>query len=349
VTGLPPVWLGPVSLHFPPGNVAVADLPELPGLPPGRRDHLLSLGIDRVHRFGPAGDGLPGPAGQDGDSPPDGEVDLAAVAATDALARAGVPAAELDALIVVQGRAPRYLLASQATRLQDRIGAARATTLSVGDLGCVSVSAALDVGVAMLRGRPAWRHVLVAMGSVTATPERYRPPMTVLGDAGAAVLLNRSGGRYGWVDHTLRSDGRYADLFRIDYRDVPSGNWREVCADEPTYSFRLALESRHRFRALNDDLLAAYGLTTGKLDAILMQNLSRGSLAFWQDALDVRFSDVCARNLARYGHLGPIDVLANLDLAAPTVPAGGHVLVMNSSPVAAWSSTLLVRGRDGEW
>ena len=346
MTGLPPVWLGPISLYLPPDVVAVTDLPERATLPPGCRDHLLSLGIDRVHRFGLAADGALPPAAANGDRVPDGEVDLAATAAADALDRAGLPAADLDALILVQGRAPRYLLASQATRLQERIGATRATTLSVGDLGCVSVSAALDVGVAMLRGRPAWRHVLVAMGALAATPQRYRPPMTVLGDAGAAVLLNRSGGRYGWVDHALRSDGRYADLFRIDYRDVPAAEWREVCTDEPTYSFRLALESRYRFRSLNDELLEAHGLATDGLDAILMQNLSRGSLAFWQDALDVRFADACVRNLARYGHLGPIDVLANLEVAAPTVPAGGHVLVMNSSPVAAWSSTLLVRGRD---
>ncbi|WP_305787969.1 hypothetical protein [Symbioplanes lichenis] len=333
-----PVWLGPVSLHLPPDVVAVRDLPELADLAPGSRDHLLSLGIDRVHRFRPA----------PGDGTPDGEVELATVAAADALARAGLPAAELDALVLVQGRAPRYLLSSQVTRVQERIGATRATVLSVGDLGCVSVSAALEVGVAMLRGRPAWRHVLVAMGSLAATPRRYRPPMTVLGDAGAAVLLNRSGGRYRWVDHALRTDGRYADLFRIDYRDVPADRWREVCTDEPAYSFRLALESRRRLGTLTTELLDAYGLTTGKLDGLLMQNLSRGSLAFWQEALDVRFSDVCARNLARYGHLGPIDVLANLEAAAPELPPDGHVLVMNSSPVAAWSGTLLVRDRDGD-
>ncbi|WFE54784.1 hypothetical protein [Micromonospora sp. WMMD1155] len=332
-----PVWLGPVSVHHPPEAVAVAELPEVAALPAARRDHVLSLGIDEVrclrdHR-GRAGPGA--------------EVDLAAAAAHQALARADLAADDLDALILVQGRAPQYLLASEATRLQARIGATRAATLSVGDLGCVSVSAAIDVGVALLRGRPAWRHVLVAMGAVAATAERYRPPMTVLGDAGAAVLLGRETGRWGWIDHRLRSDGTYADLFHIDYRDVPSNRWRETCSDELTYSFRLAMESRNRLRDLNREVLATRDLTPDRLDAVLMQNLSRGAFAFWQGALDVKIGDACPANLARYGHLGPIDVLANLDDTAADVPPGGHVLVMNSSPVAAWSSALLVRGTGG--
>ncbi|RKN45343.1 3-oxoacyl-ACP synthase [Micromonospora endolithica] len=331
-----PIWLGPVSVHLPAETVAVAALPEVAALPAARRDHVLSLGIDEIRCLRDH-DGRPGPGA---------EVDLAAAAAQEALNRAGLAAEDVDALILVQGRAPRYLLASEATRLQARLGAIRATTLSVGDLGCVSVSAALDVGVALLRGRPAWRHVLVAMGAVAATEGRYRPPMTVLGDAGAAVLLGREPGRWGWLDHAQRSDGSYADLFHIDYRDVPARHWRETCADEPTYSFRLAMESRSRLRDLNREVLAARGLTPDRLDAVLMQNLSRGAFAFWQGALGVTIGDACPTNLARYGHLGPIDVLANLDDTAATVATGGHVLVMNSSPVAAWSSALLVRGTD---
>ena len=74
-----------------------------------------------------------------------------------------------------------------------------------------------------------------------------------------------------------------------------------------------------------------------------MQNLAAGAFAFWQDALDLKIADVCRQQLARYGHLGSIDVLLNLEAVAPSVPPGGWVLVMNSSPVAAWCSALLRR------
>jgi 3-oxoacyl-[acyl-carrier-protein] synthase III len=324
--------LGPVSSWFPDQVTPVGNLPELAGLGEARRRQVEALGIDQVH----CADGL-------------SEVDLAANAARLALERAALPAGELDALILVQGRAPRYLLASDATRLQALLGADQALAFGIGEMGCVSVSAALTVGSALLATRPGFRRVLIAMGSRAATPSRYRPPMTVLGDGGAAVLLTTSGGgRYALVDHLMRSDGRYSDLFRIAYRDAPSKLWTEECADEPTYSFRLAVESRNRLGELNGELLKRNGLGTGDLAAVLMQNLAAGAFAFWEDALDVAIHPACRANLARYGHLGSIDVLLNLEQAAATMRPGDHVLVMNSSPVAAWSSALLRRLPDGE-
>lgn len=316
-----PATLGPVATWFPPRTVRVADLPEVAELPAGRRQHLLSLGIDEVR----CADGL-------------SEVDLAGNAAKAALDRAGIGADDLSGLVLVQGRAPDYLMASEATRLQARIGASRAFTLSVGELGCVSVSAALSVGA----GLPGMTHVLVASGVRIPTPRRYRPPMTVLGDGGAAVVLSHTGGPgLEIVDHLMESDGRYADLFRIDYRASDASGWVEECADERVYTFRLAMDSRARFLDINDRLLRRNGLRIDDMHAVLTQNLARGAYAFWQDVLGVPVHQSCAANLARYGHVGPIDVLLNLGDAARAVPPGGHVLVMNSSPVAAWSSTLL--------
>jgi 3-oxoacyl-[acyl-carrier-protein] synthase III len=321
----PGVLLGPVATWFPDRVAAVGQLPELAELPPQRRDHALALGIDQVRV-----------------APEMSEVDLAERAAREVLRRSGLAARDLDGLILVQGRAPQYLMSSEATRLQERLHADRAFTLGVGELGCVSVSAALTVGSSLLRGHQGWRHVLVAMGVKAVTRTRYRAPMTVLGDGGGAVLLSTSGtGGFELVDHGLRTDGKYADLFRIDYRDTPQRQWTERCADEPTYSFRLAVESRNRFQELNREVLARNDVQPGEQAAVLMQNLAAGAFTFWEDALDLSIHDACRRNLARYGHVGPVDVLANLAEAAPDVPAGGVVMVMNSSPVAAWSTTLL--------
>ena len=323
--------LGPVATWFPPRVDLVAELPELASCSAARRQHALAVGVERVHNA----DEL-------------SEVDLAEPAAEQALQQAGLRAAELDALILVQGRAPRYLLASDATLLQARLGASRALTLGIGELGCVSVSAAITVGAALLRANPGYRTVLLATGSRTATPARYRSPMTILGDGGAAVLLTRAGHgagrtRYELVDSELRSEGRYADLYRIDYRDPPQAQWVEECTDEVTYSFRLAVESRKRFDELNRDVLERNGIERGDLAAVLTQNLASGAFAFWRDALEMEIHPACRRNLAAYGHLGSIDILLNLESAAPTLPAGATVLVLNSSPVAAWSSTLLRR------
>ncbi|MEU0538410.1 3-oxoacyl-ACP synthase [Nocardia sp. NPDC005978] len=328
MTAATPITLGPAALVFPETTCAVADLAELELLPEQRRAHALALGIDRI------------PC-----APDSSELDLAAEAASAALTRSGLPAAELDVLLLVGGRAPQYLLASEATRLQHRLGATRAFVTSVGDLGCVSISAAFTVAAALLRGSDQVRTVLVVTAAKAPTPARYRAPMTLLGDGGGAVLLTKDtpAGRYELTDHLVHSDGRYADLFRIDYRDVPVRDWTEDCADEATYSFRLAVESRKRFEAMNAEVLARNGLQLFDIESVLMQNLSAGAFAFWEEALGVRIDRACRDNLARYGHLGSLDVLVNLELAAAQQHPGDYALLMNSSPVAAWSTTLLRR------
>lgn len=322
------IGVGPVATWFPGTEVRITDLPELDALSEARREHALSLGIDAVRSA----------AGSN-------EVDLAAPAASAALRRAGLDAAELDALLLVQGRAPQYLLASEATRLQHALGADNAFVTGVGELGCVSVSAALRLAAALLRGEQGCRNVLIATAAQAPTRMRYRAPMTVLGDGAAAAVLSSDATdcRFELLDLSVRSDGRYADLFRIDYRNVPSGQWVEECLDEPTYSFRLAVESKKRFATMNAELLARNGLDAGAVATVLMQNLSVGAFAFWAEALQLDIDAVCAENLARYGHLGAVDVLINLDRAAADLRPNATTLLLNSSPVAAWSSAVLRR------
>lgn len=321
------VLLGPVATWFPDRIAAVATLAELADLPTNRREHALALGIDTVR----TADGMT-------------EVDLAAEAARAALDEAGLAAAELDALILVTGRAPQYLLASEATRLQHRIGAARAFTTAAGDLGCVSVSAALTLAASLVRADAHCRNVLVVTAARTPTRNRYRAPMTLLGDGAAALLVTTSGpGRWEFVDQIVRSEGKYADLFHIDYRDIGSGDWAEVCADESTYSFRLAVESKKRFDAIIPELLRRNGIQDSEVGPILMQNLSAGAFAFWEEALDRPVDKVCRTNLAAYGHLGSMDMMINLDAVAATRAPGAYALLLNSSPVAAWSAGLLRR------
>jgi len=322
-----PITVQAVAAVSPGTPLSIADLPELNQLPPTQREFALSLGIDEVWSAGERT-----------------EVDLAAEAASAVLVQAGLDADELDALVVVQGRAPDYLMASEATRLQARLRARRAVTLSVGDLGCVSSSAALMTAQGLFAVNPEWRTVLMAMGTRAPTVRRFRSPMTVLGDGGMAVLLNRANtGRFRLVDQVLESNGEYADLYRIPYRETSQDQWAEQCEQPDVYSFRLAMESRNRFRQLNERLLRRNGMDLSDVQTCVMQNLSRGAFEFWRDALGVRFASACRENLRRFGHLGSMDVLLNLDATADALSPGDRVLAMNSSPVAAWSSALFER------
>ncbi|MGH3852150.1 MAG: 3-oxoacyl-ACP synthase [Pseudonocardiaceae bacterium] len=327
-----PVCLRTIASWFPDDSVPVRTLPETSDLSPRQQKIIHNLGVDEVREAGALT-----------------EVDLARNAALAVLERSGTDAAGLDGLILVQGRVPEYLISSEATRLQRAIGADGAMTLGVGELGCVSSSAALSVAAGLFATNPDWQRILLAMGVKTPTAQRYRHPMTVLGDGGLAVLLTRDGpGRFRMLDHVLESDGRYADLFRIRYRDCIAEDWMEECSDLNVYSFHLAMDSRNRFQRLNKRLLDRSGSAGEEPHSHVMQNLSVGAFAFWEEALGTRFLPSCAENLRGYGHVGPVDVLLNLDVAATRIAPGERVLALNSSPVAAWSSALFERLPDSE-
>ncbi len=268
--------------------------------------------------------------------------DLAARAAEDALRAGNVAAAEIDVLIVVQPRIPEFFMASEATRLQASIGAVRAMTFTVADLGCVSVSAALVTARALLRGDERLRTILVAHGSKSPTPRLYRHPVTINGEGGIAFLITR-GGSPELLDITLQTDGNYWDLFRVRYRDIPHSQWYEECTSTKDYSFKLAIESRNRFARMNEELLARQKLEPADVNHYVMQNLSIGAFHFYEEFFDITFAKACKTNLQRYGHLGSMDVVLNLHTAMETgeFAAGDLVLVMNNSPVAAWSSMLV--------
>ncbi|MFD7117745.1 3-oxoacyl-ACP synthase III family protein [Streptomyces sp. NPDC056641] len=272
-------------------------------------------------------------------------VDLCEHAARRVLDRSGVDARELGALIMVESRAPETLLSSEATRLQHLLGAGAATTLTVGGLGCVSISAALITARGLLAGDSALDNVLVVHGSKPAAAVRYRHPVTVNGDGGQALLLSRRG-PVRILDIAQRTNGHYWDLFKVKYRDRPTAQWREECGDPATYSFRLAMETRGALSAMLREVLERNGLRPADIRGYLSHNLSAGSFTFTEESLGIDILPVCRENLRRYGHLGSNDVFLNLytALERKELATGDRVVLINASPVAAWSLLLVEIG-----
>lgn len=314
-----------IGLALPGTPTRVTDLPEHAALDEPSRHVFESLGIDTVLVDG----------GSDA-------ADLAAGAAKSALGAASLGADEVDALVTVQGRVPEFLMASEATKVQAAVGASKATTLSVADLGCVSISSAFLVARALLDSNRSWKNVLVAHGSKPPTPRRFRYPVTVNGDGGVAIVMTRDAAPR-ILDVAIETNGEYWDLYRVDFKDKPVREWAEECKSLKTYSFKLAIESRNRFKALNEGVLARAGKTMSDVRHFMMQNLSAGAFRFYEEFFGIEFAKACKTNLARYGHLGSMDVPLNLHTAIESGEAspGDLVLVMNNSPVAAWSTMLV--------
>ncbi|MDQ3913977.1 MAG: hypothetical protein M3323_01410 [Actinomycetota bacterium] len=314
-----------IAAHLPGSFVRVEDLPEHARLDEPGRQVFANLGIDTVL------------VDEGSDA-----ADLAAGAASAALGAAGLEPNDVDALVVAQGRVPPLLMTSEATRVQAAISAGTAMVVSVADLGCVSISSAFEVGTSLLASHPQWDNVLIAHGSKPPTPRRFRYPVTVNGDGGVAVVLRRDA-RPRMLASAIETNGEYWDLYRVDFKDKPFADWVEECKSLKTYSFKLAIESRNRFAALNESVLGRAGKTFADVRHFMMQNLSAGAFRFYEEFFRIEFAKACKTNLARYGHLGSMDVPLNLHtgIESGEVAPGDLVLVMNNSPVAAWSTMLV--------
>ena len=323
-----PVAVRSAGWCLPDRSVPVPELPELALLGESERSTCLALGVESVR----ADDGM-------------SSADLGERAARDALEKAGAAARDLGALVVVEPRAPETLLSSEATRLQHLLGAERAVTFTVGGLGCVSITPALLAARGLMCADPDLGDVLVVHGSKPAAAGRYRHPVTVNGDGGQALLLSRRG-RVRLLDIVQETNGAHWDLFHVKYRDRPADQWREECRDPSTYSFRLAMETRGRLSALLSGLMERNGIKPEDVRGHLSQNLSMAGFTFTEESLGIEIMPVCRDNLRQYGHLGPNDVFHNLYTAIERkeLQEGDRAVLINVSPVAAWSVLLVEIG-----
>jgi 3-oxoacyl-[acyl-carrier-protein] synthase-3 len=267
---------------------------------------------------------------------------LARAAAQQLLDETGLEAETLDLIIYIKSRLPEYLVSSEATRLQHELGATNALTYSLSDLGCADMSMALKQAADFLKANPHAENVLICYGCKPASPLRYRYPVTINGDGGLALVVCRTGENQ-LLDIEIRADGRFWDLFRLEYQHRTFPEYREDLTNPRRYGFELAMESRNVFQELNEKVLLRNRLGREQIGHYLLQNLSQRAYAFYEMAFEIKISPVCAYNLARYGHLGPADVMLNYftGVESGLFKKGDTVLVMNNSPVAVWSSILM--------
>jgi 3-oxoacyl-[acyl-carrier-protein] synthase-3 len=248
---------------------------------------------------------------------------------------------EPDVLLMVGPRAPEVLLGSEACQVQAETELTSTFSFTVDGLGCTGSSAAWALAKDLLLAQPARRSVLIAHASLPTGAERVRYPVTVIGDGAYAMTMVR-GGRPALLAHRMETDGSFHDLFRVEYKLAPWYEWREECRSPDRYRFELAMHSRLRLGRMVDEVLAEAGTGRGEVRTALMQNVTSSAFEFYQSLLGIAIHPVCAEHLARYGHLGAMDVVLNLDrlIRDGGLAPGDRVLVLNNSPVAAWAVSL---------
>lgn len=300
----------------------VRDLAEVQGLTPQGELIFNSLQIDTVS------------VADDADN-----VDLAYEASRRAIESAGITPAEVDLIIFLQSRSPAYLMSPEAAVVQERLGIKHTYSFTVTDLGCANINSALQIALNFLKVNKEMQNILICAGSKPYGKYRYREAVTVIGDAGMGLIVGRTE-RNRLIDIKLKTDGKFWDLYKIDYKHMLADEYREQLTNA-RYKFELSIASRNNFTELNTRILQDHGISA--VQGYVMQNLSKSAFAFNEDAFKLKFAQSCYDNCRRYGHLGSIDIMLNYKVSVESgeFKPGDLVLLMNNSPVACWSSMLM--------
>lgn len=276
------------------------------------------------------------------DSGPLSSYDLAKGACERLLQETGTEASAIDLIIYIQSRMPDQLISSESTRLQHEIKAKNALSFAISNLGCADSSMALKLAKDFLASNRRAGHVLICYGNKPVSPYRFRHPVTIVGDGGVAALITRTTDN-SITEIQIETNGYYWDLFKLEYRNRSFDQYKEECSDTRKYGFELAIESKNRFFDMNGSILNRHALSAQDISHYVLQNISSRSYEYYQAAFDIRISPLCAMNLAQFGHLGAGDVFLNYQTGVESgiFSRGEKVLIMNNSPVAAWSSILI--------
>ena len=270
--------------------------------------------------------------------------DLALKAAQRCLAKADVPAARLD-LILVATVTPDTLMPATACRLQHRLGA-RAPAMDI-NAACSGFVFALVTAAHYLKNGFGRLALVVGadMMSRTVDPEDKRT-FPLFGDGAGAVLLGVGDEQQGFLSYTLGSDGAGAEMLCI-----PAGGSREPTSADSFASKRhfLRMAGRPVFkwavRIVVDsilDVLCQAGLTPDDLDLVALHQANSRIINAVVDDLGIDRQKVVT-NVDRYGNTSAASIPLVLDEAQAQgrIRRGDLVLISGFGAGLTWATAVV--------
>lgn len=146
-----------------------------------------------------------------------GLTDLAVEAGTAALERAGIRAEDVHLVVLAISDIAEYLYWDAAAATQARLGARNAEAVLISQ-ACASGVLGFDAVAGKFATHPEYRTALI-IGSNRITEEywnRMESSTCVTSDGAAAAVAVRGHDRCRWLATEVITDGRYADLTRMD-------------------------------------------------------------------------------------------------------------------------------------
>jgi 3-oxoacyl-[acyl-carrier-protein] synthase-3 len=270
--------------------------------------------------------------------------DLAVQAGKRALAAAGLPATELD-MVLVATCTGDYPLPSTACLVQHQLGATKAAACDIA-AACCGFVYALSVADAYVKA--GMRHVLVIGSEVMSaiTDWTDRNTCVLFGDGAGAAVVSAGSGERGILSTHLRSDGNLNELIA-----VPGGGSR-MPPSQKTIAERMQcikMKGHETFKVAVRNLeeiaretLAANDLRVEDLDLYVPHQANLRILTAVMERLGLPPEKVML-NLDRYGNTSAASIPIALDEAvrAGRIRDGSLVMLGAFGAGLTWASAMI--------
>jgi 3-oxoacyl-[acyl-carrier-protein] synthase-3 len=209
--------------------------------------------------------------------------DLATEAARRALDAAGVPAEDLD-LVVLATDTPEYISPATSVVVQHRLGASRAGTFDLNS-ACAGFVTALDTASKYVIADASYKHVLVigayAMSKYLDWSDKKTA--TIFADGAGAVLLRADEERPGFLASKLVAEGSYHDHMGIYAGGTRTPITAEVLREGVWQKLRFAKKypaevNTEGWPAIVGDVLAKANLTRDDVSLFLFTQVNLSTI-----------------------------------------------------------------------
>ncbi len=296
-----------------------------------------------VERFGLDGKHVAGPD--------DHVSTMGAAAASQALARAGVPAGEVDLVVYFGSMWKDYDVWSAAPKIQHLLGAHRAWALELSYVSC-GTPVALKVVGDMMAADPDLQTAVVVGACRESHLLDYRNHrsrfMFNFGDGAAAAVLARGAG-HRLAGHAILTDGSFADDVAVYGGGSRHPAWDPATTaamhhldvgDVESMRDRLGPVSGPNFLTVARRACAAAGVTTAEVALLAPIHVKRSFFEWILAELGV--PEQRAAYLRRHGHMSGVDPLVGLDQRRDRLAAGDPVLLLAAGTGYTWAASVVL-------
>jgi 3-oxoacyl-[acyl-carrier-protein] synthase-3 len=277
----------------------------------------------------------------------DGETtcSMAAEAARNAMAKAGVQPGELD-LIVLSTATPDRLLPSTAVDVQAALGATRAAAFDIS-AACSGWLYGLTVAEGMMMAGTIETALVVGAEKMSAIVDwTDRSTCVLFGDGAGAAVLKRSKQQKGILSSFLRSDGALAELLWRPGGGATTPFSEAVLTDRSHFVKMSGREVfKHAVRSMSeacDRALDAARLTGNDIDLLIPHQANVRIIEATAKHANISMDKVFV-NVDRFGNTSSASIGIALDEAIEQgrVKEGSHVLLVAFGAGFTWASMVV--------